>query len=57
VVLNSVPALTSESSAKDFLENDLRIDRENWQRFDIKKLIRLNKSYNSQNIACITEIL
>ena len=52
MVLNSVPALTSESSAKDFLENDLRIDRENWQRFDIKKLIRLNKSYNSQNIAC-----
>ncbi len=57
VVLNDVPALTNQSSAKDFLQQDLRIDHENWARLDVKKLIRLNKYYNNQNIARIMEVL
>jgi hypothetical protein len=32
VVLNDVPPLTSQSAAKDFLEQDLRIDQQNWER-------------------------
>jgi len=55
--LNDVPTLTSQRSAKDFLKEDLRIDQENWQRFDLKKLLLLNKRYNSQNIVRIMEVL
>jgi hypothetical protein len=57
VVLNDVPTLASQRSAKDFLKEDLRIDQANWQRFDLKKLLLLNKRYNSQNIVRIMEVL
>ncbi|CAN5456942.1 hypothetical protein BH11CYA1_BH11CYA1_00230 [soil metagenome] len=57
VVLNDVPEFTNSSSAKAFLLQDLRIDHENWVRFDIKKILRLNTLYKSHNIARILEIL
>ncbi len=57
VVLNDVPEFTITSSAKAFLLQDLRIGQESWARFDVKKLLRLNAHYNSQNIARILEVL
>lgn len=57
VVLNDVPALTNQNSAKNFLQFDLGIDQEHWSRFDIRKLLRLNKYYKSQSIASIMEVL
>jgi hypothetical protein len=57
VVLNDVPLLASRKAARDFLENDLRIDEELWQRFGLSKLIHLNKHYKSQSISCIMEVL
>lgn len=57
VVLNDVPTFDTKKSVKDFLHHDLRIDRTNWSKFDIKKLLRLNKFYNNQNIALIMEAL
>jgi len=57
VVLNDVPAFNSPSATKDFLQDDLRIDQENWGRFDVKKLLRLNQHYKSQAIVRIMEVL
>ncbi len=57
VVLNDVPEFTNTSSAKAFLLQDLRIGQESWARFDVKKMLRLNAHYNSQNIARILEVL
>ena len=57
LVLNDVPLLTDSSSTRDFLLQDLRIEQLNWARFDVKKLIRLNKHYNCKNIVRIMEVL
>ena len=57
VVLRNVPEITSPKAAKDFLMSDLRIDLEDWSRLDVRKLLRLNKAYNSRTIACILEVL
>lgn len=57
VVLNDVPEFTNVSSARAFLLQDLRIGQENWSRFDIKSMLRLNAHYNSQNIVRIMEVL
>ena len=57
VVLNDVPEFTNTSSAKAFLLQDLRIGQESWARFDVKKMLRLNAHYNSQNLARILEVI
>jgi len=57
VLLNNVPAFPDRKDAVDFLQNDLRIGRENWDRFDIKQMIQLNQHYKNQNIARIIEVL
>jgi hypothetical protein len=57
VVLNDVPVITSRKAAKEFLQDDLRIDQDSWARFDIRKMVHLNKHYNSQNIVRIMEVL
>ncbi len=56
VVLNDV-CLTTSSNAKKFLELDLRIDPESWQRFDLKKLFLLNKHYKSSSVVALMEAL
>ncbi len=56
-VLNKVPTLQNQNAAKAFLEEDLRIDQDYWDRFDLKKLLRLNAYYKSKNIDLIAEIL
>lgn len=57
IVLGSVPTFVTVSEAKDFLRQDLRIDQENWSRFELKTLLRLNAHYQSQNITRIMEVL
>ncbi len=57
VVLNKVPLFSEHQEARDFLEGDLRMDREHWKRFDLNALRRLNKVYCSKNIERISEAL
>jgi predicted transcriptional regulator of viral defense system len=57
VVLNKVPELATLRAAKTFLEEDLRIDCDSWKRFDIKRMIKINRNYKSQSIARIMEVL
>jgi hypothetical protein len=55
--LKDVPRLKSSKAARAFLREDLRIDEEDWHRFDIKKMLGLNKHYKNPNITAIMEVL
>ena len=57
VVLNKVPLLNEARAARDFLESDLRIDREHWMRFNLINLRGLNRVYANKNIEQILEVL
>jgi predicted transcriptional regulator of viral defense system len=57
VVLNKVTGITGSHAAMEFLESDLRIDKENWTRFDPNTLRKLNKFYRNKIIAHILEAL
>ena len=57
LALNKVPQLADEGEARAFLLGDLRLEREQWQRFDVRRLLRLNRHYNSDNVARIVEVL
>ena len=57
ITVNSVPDLKMAKDAKDFLIFDLRIEQENWKRFDVRKLLRLNKHYKSRSVETILEVL
>ncbi len=57
MVLNKVPNISDADAAKDFLESDLRIERNNWKRFDPNVLWKLNRFYRSKNIESVMEVL
>jgi predicted transcriptional regulator of viral defense system len=57
VVLNKVTGITDSDVAREFLEVELRIDRESWTRFDANVLGKLNKFYRNENIEHIVEAL
>jgi predicted transcriptional regulator of viral defense system len=57
VALNKVSGIKGDDAAHEFLEFDLRIDRENWARFDSNILRKLNKFYRNKNIERIVEVL
>ena len=57
VVLNKVPSLDNYREARDFLEEDIRIGREHWKRFDLNTFRKLNKVYRSKSIEQILEVL
>lgn len=57
IVLNKVPDISDAAAAKDFLETDLRIERENWKRFDPNSLWKLNRFYRNKNIEQVMEVL
>jgi len=57
ITLNRIATIDSNKNARDFLLHDLRIDEESWSRFDIKKMVNLNKHYRNRNIAQILEVL
>jgi predicted transcriptional regulator of viral defense system len=56
IISNGV-SLTTSSSVKNFLEFDLRIDPESWQRFDLKQLLLLNKYYKSKSLVALMEAM
>jgi predicted transcriptional regulator of viral defense system len=57
MVLNKVPDMTDTDAAKDFLESDLRIEKDNWKRFDPNILWKLNRFYRNKNIEHVMEVL
>ena len=57
VTLSDVPEITNRDAAKEFLEADLRIDPEEWRRFDLRAMLRLNEHYRSRSIESIMEVL
>lgn len=57
VALNGVLLNDDEHAASNFLQNDLRIEQDNWRRFDLRKLIQLNKYYRNETIARVVEAL
>lgn len=56
IVLNDVSLATS-ATVKNFLQFDLRIEPESWQRFDLKKLFLLNKYYKSSSVVTLMEVM
>lgn len=56
IILNDV-SLTTTTNVKNFLEFDLRIEPESWQRFDLKKLLLLNKHYRSSSVMALMEAI
>ena len=57
VVVNKVVGITTGEAAFEFLKLDLRIEQENWKRFDPNALRKLNTFYRSRSIECILEAL
>jgi predicted transcriptional regulator of viral defense system len=57
VALNKIPIVTTYAEARDFLEKDLRIDREHWKQFKPNELRRLNRLYRSKSIEQILDVL
>ncbi|MBI4533851.1 MAG: hypothetical protein HY711_07870 [Candidatus Melainabacteria bacterium] len=57
VVLNRVSGIIGSKSAREFLESDLRIDRENWKQFSPDALRKLNQCYRNKSIEHILETL
>lgn len=57
VVLNKITGITDGDSAQNFLESDLRIEKENWKQFDPNSLRKLNKFYRNRRIEQIADVL
>jgi predicted transcriptional regulator of viral defense system len=57
LVLNRVTGITGTEEAEQFLESDLRIDRENWKQFDTNSLRRLNRYYRHDGAEYIMDVL
>jgi predicted transcriptional regulator of viral defense system len=57
VTLNKIVGITSSGAAEEFLESDLRIDRENWTLLKPDALRKLNKLYRNKSIEQIMEVL
>ncbi len=56
IVLNKV-GNDQNFNAREFLEADLRIDQDQWKKFNPNVLCRLNKFYRNKNIENLLEIL
>jgi len=57
LILKKVPSFQATELAWDFLENDLRIDRENWNRFNLDELRKLNSAHFNTGIHLIIQAL
>lgn len=57
VSLNDIPTISHPEDAELFLEEDLRIPKQSWDRFDLKELLRLNRYFKSPSISSIAEVL
>lgn len=54
--LKKVPPMKNEQEARDFLEEDLRIDSEKFSRFNPTALRRLNRYYRNKNIEKVADL-
>jgi hypothetical protein len=57
IVLNKVKGLDNVSDARNFLEEDLRIDPTLWGRFNVITLHRLNRVYKSKSADAVIQVL
>lgn len=57
VALNKITEISSTDDAKNFLESDLRIDRNDWKRLNPISLWKLNKFYRNKTVDHILEAL
>ena len=57
VVLSRIAPFGTPRKAREFLEEDLRIDRSHWSRFNAGALRRLNTFYRNGNITLIQDVL
>lgn len=57
VVIHKVKNLKTKQEARAFLEEDLRIDKQNWKRFRPIELHRLSRTYKSVSLDSIVELL
>lgn len=56
LTLKKVPEIKNEEEAREFLEEDLRIDAEKFKRFKPTALRTLNRYYRNKNIERIAEL-
>jgi len=56
LVLKKVPSMKNEEEARQFLENDLRIDSVKFNRFNLAALRKLNRYYRNKNIEKVAEL-
>lgn len=57
IALNKIAGISDCSEAMQFLEEDLRIERESWSKFNAKTLSQLNRHYRNKEIDLIVEAL
>lgn len=57
IVLNKVRGIKSVGDARNFLQEDLRIDSESWMKLDPLKLHRLNRYYKSKAADFVVQVL
>lgn len=57
LTLNKIPDIKKTSSVEEFLQSDLRIERENWSKLNALALQHLNKYYRNRNVGYIQEQL
>jgi hypothetical protein len=56
LVLKKVPSMKNEEEARQFLEDDLRIGSEKFNRFNPIALRKLNRYYRGENIEKVAEL-
>lgn len=57
MMLQEIPDFTGAQDARVFLEDDLRIDRAHWKKFNSEQIRKMNKIFNNKNIDYIQEVL
>jgi predicted transcriptional regulator of viral defense system len=57
VTLNKIRHIKSKEEAAAFLRSDLRIDSNNWKRFNVARIHGLNRVYKSQSLDAIAHLL
>lgn len=56
LILKKVSPMNNDEEARQFLEDDLRIDSEKFNRFNTTALRKLNRHYRSKNIEKVAEL-
>lgn len=57
IALNDISRFSQAEDARRFLQDDLRIPVETWDRFDLKEIVRINGYFKNPAISSIVEVL